>query len=981
MPMLPIIIEFTQKGEVQSVKRVKEVSDAIDDAKKAAKDMTSSIDAAWKTLGARPRSAIATEMKDIVTAFRDVKNSANVTAQDVSRAQEAMREKLRKLSEEARASAKATKEASETFSQASEKISFFGMTMGKLAGVAVGFFAINKIKAAALHAFNLAAQYETLGVVVQQVGKVSGYTAVEVDKNVSAIRRMGIAGVEARQTMTQLLQAQVDITQTPALARIAQDAAVIGGINSSEAFERLVYGIQSAQPMVLRAVGLNLSFEQSYVDLAKQLGKTTDELTEQEKVQARVNAVMEAGERIAGAYEAAMGTIGKQLSSLSRIHKDFFTDAGSFLTAIGRETGIVEGYSGVIETLNAEILIFTGLMSGISNEDLLAAFFQGGQALRDLVQGFSSSKTESETFKASLAAVSGVLGSMNTSWFMSQLAQLDADLKGKKITVDTYRRSLNELRVLMNAQLNQPAENAPKTGGFGVKDEIASLRESYKESSAGKREAEIKKIKSQQEKLQLYRNEFSTEEYSKLSKGLEERLKALNSSADSAASKAENATEKWKQFRLEIAALNGEGAKSAVTLEKQNKEIEDAGKAAGKSASEISQMQADYAAAFQGNTLKEFNKHVVELEGNTAALRDLKIEEEVRKWTTELSSAGVAGADLEGKITRLKDALAKQAEVKDAQTTISFIKEYSQLSGDFSQNQKILLEMLEREAEVYRATLPASLQPYIDKWQELKKLQEARDPLSGSIRGLRSYSNEAMNLAKGIEGAWTSGFQGMEDALVKFTMTGKLSFQDMANSIISDLMRIAIRSSITGPLASGLGSLLNFGGGSSPITTPGFTNANLSGSTWGSGFHSGGVVGVDSPTFTRAVSAYDYLHAPRFHSGGGFFKRDEYPAILQYGERVLNRQETAAYNAREWAGRDVMGRSGAAAQATPQVFVSIQNNTGAEVSQETRTDNMGRKNIRVIIGDAAASQMVTAGSTLDKATRARFGIQPQATRR
>lgn len=447
--------------------------------------------------------------------------------------------------------------------------------------------------------------------------------------------------------------------------------------------------------------------------------------------------------------------------------------------------------------------------------------------------------------------------------------------------------------------------------------------------------------------------------------------------SEGAANKVGNAAEKWKQFRLEIAALNGEGAKSAVTLEKQNKEIEDAGKAAGKSASEISQMKADYAAAFQGNTLKEFNKHVVELEGNTAALRDLKIEEEVRKWTTELSSAGVAGADLEGKITRLKDALAKQAEVKDAQTSLSFIKEYSQLSGDFSQNQKYLLEMLEAEEKIYRDKLPTSLQPYIDKWQELKKLQEARDPLSGSIRGLRSYSNEAMNLAKGIEGAWTSGFTAMEDALVKFTMTGKLSFQDMANSIISDLMRIAIRSSITGPLASGLGSLLNFGGGSSALPVIGGPSGG--GVVPAYIHHSGGMVDGSGPT--RTVSAYDYLHAPRFHSGGGFFKRDEYPAILQYGERVLNRQETAAYNAREWAGRDVMGRSGAAAQATPQVFVSIQNNTGAEVSQETRTDNMGRKNIRVIIGDAAASQMVTAGSSLDKATRARFGIQPQVTRR
>ena len=773
MPVVQIELQFDDKGAVTGARKVSAVTEALDSAKKAASEMTASIDVAWKTLGARPTSVIASEMKGLVAAFREVKGNANSTAQDVSRAYDAMREKMRSLSSEAKSSVKFSQETSESFSQAAEKINVFGTTMKKLAGVAAGIFAVNKIKDAALHAFDLAAKYETLGVVVQQVGKVSGYSAVEIDKNVSALRRMGIAGIEARQTMTQLLQAQVDITKTPALARIAQDAAVIGGTNSSEAFERLVHGIQSAQTDVLRTIGISVNFEQAYDKMAKQVGKTTAELTEQEKTQARVNAVMEAGQRIAGAYEAAMGTVGKQISSLSRIHQDFFTDFGGFLTTLSTETGAVEKYSGIIETLNAEILIFTGLMAGISHEDLLAAFFQGGQALRDLVQGFKSSKTESEAFKTSIVAVSGTLGSINTAWFMTQLAQLDDDLKNKVLTVDQYRRSLNDLRVLMNAQLNQPAENAPKTGGFGVKGEVASLRESYKESTSGKREAEIKKIRDEQEKLRLYKNEFSSEEYSKLSKSLEDRLKSLNSASDSAASKAENAAEKWKQFGLEIDALNGKGTKTAVTLEKQNKEIEDTGKAAGKSATEIQQMKDSYASAFQTNTLKDFNKHIVELEGNAAALRDLKIEEEVRKWTTELSSAGVAGADLEGKITRLKDALAKQAEVKDAQTSLSFIKEYSELSGDFSNNQKILLEMLDREAEVYRATLPTSLQPYIDKWKELKKLQEARDPLSGSIRGLRSYSNEAMNLAKGIEGAWTSGFTAMEDALVKFTMTGK----------------------------------------------------------------------------------------------------------------------------------------------------------------------------------------------------------------
>lgn len=554
----------------------------------------------------------------------------------------------------------------------------------------------------------------------------------------------------------------------------------------------------------------------------------------------------------------------------------------------------------------------------------------------------------------------------------SFIAKLIAAERWLKAFRDRTREATSAARAIPDSQI-------PFLEAQVAKQQTEKL---YEKTSEAERQRLVEAKKQAADRLKLL--EGDTKAYSQAQAVYRDAEKALtdfdkrsSSAADSAASKAENATEKWKQFRLEIAALNGEGAKSAVTLEKQNKEIEDAGKAAGKSASEISQMQADYASAFQSNALKDFNKHIVELEGNAAAIRDLKIEEEVRKWTTELSSAGVAGADLEGKITRLKDALAKQAEVKDAQTSLSFIKEYSQLSGDFSQNQKVLLEMLEREAEVYRATLPASLQPYIDKWQELKKLQEARDPLSGSIRGLRSYSNEAMNLAKGIEGAWTNGFQGMEDALVKFTMTGKLSFQDMANSIISDLMRIAIRSSITGPLASGLGSLLNLGGGSSPITTPGFTNANLSGSIWGSGFHSGGVVGVDSPTFTRAVSAYDYLHAPRFHSGGGFFKRDEYPAILQYGERVLNRQETAAYNAREWAGRDVMSRSGGGGNLS----VKIYNSTGEQVTQRTRTDNNGNKSVSVFVGDAAAQQVLTPGSALDKANRARFGIQPQVTRR
>jgi len=44
----------------------------------------------------------------------------------------------------------------------------------------------------------------------------------------------------------------------------------------------------------------------------------------------------------------------------------------------------------------------------------------------------------------------------------------------------------------------------------------------------------------------------------------------------------------------------------------------------------------------------------------------------------------------------------------------------------------------------------------------------------------------------------------MEDAVVGFAMTGKLSFKEFANSVIADLMRIAARQAIVQPIAQGI---------------------------------------------------------------------------------------------------------------------------------------------------------------------------------
>jgi lambda family phage tail tape measure protein len=174
----------------------------------------------------------------------------------------------------------------------------------------------------------LNARYETLGIVLEVVGRNAGYTASEVERVSKAVENQGITMNEARQSVTRMIQAQLDINQASKLARTAQDAAVIGAINSSEAFQRMVTGIQEGNVLILRNIGINVNFEAAYQKTAVALGLNVAQLTESQKAQARMNTVLEAGHRIAGTYEAAMGTAGKQILSMQRYSENLKTTLG-----------------------------------------------------------------------------------------------------------------------------------------------------------------------------------------------------------------------------------------------------------------------------------------------------------------------------------------------------------------------------------------------------------------------------------------------------------------------------------------------------------------------------------------------------------------------------------------------------------------------------------------------------------------------------
>ena len=152
---------------------------------------------------------------------------------------------------------------------------------------------------------------------------------------------------------------------------------------------------------------------------------------------------------------------------------------------------------------------------------------------------------------------------------------------------------------------------------------------------------------------------------------------------------------------------------------------------------------------------------------------------------------------------------------------------------------------------------------------------------------LADYSSKARDIGADVGQTIVGAFQSAEDAVANFVKTGKLSFSDLVTSILADLAKLAARKFILGPIASALDGVLgSLGGGG--LFAPAAVAAPV--------MHSGGMVGGFAPM--RAVPLMAFAGAPRMHSGGfAGLRPDEVPAILQKGERVLSRRETAGYGA------------------------------------------------------------------------------------
>jgi len=175
-----------------------------------------------------------------------------------------------------------------------------------------------QLKGLVSEAIQTAGRVNEMGLVTQLVGQRAGFSSEQIDEYTQSVIKAGIRTDIAQNLIAQMARQQLDLSQASKLARVAQDAAVLSMSNSSETLARIQYGIQTYQTEVLRTAGLNINMQGSFKMLAKELGKSTAALTESEKQQAALNAVLAEGAKIAGTYELAMTSPSKALRSLPR---------------------------------------------------------------------------------------------------------------------------------------------------------------------------------------------------------------------------------------------------------------------------------------------------------------------------------------------------------------------------------------------------------------------------------------------------------------------------------------------------------------------------------------------------------------------------------------------------------------------------------------------------------------------------------------
>ncbi|MBI6340233.1 phage tail tape measure protein [Proteus sp. PR00224] len=183
---------------------------------------------------------------------------------------------------------------------------------------------------------------------------------------------------------------------------------------------------------------------------------------------------------------------------------------------------------------------------------------------------------------------------------------------------------------------------------------------------------------------------------------------------------------------------------------------------------------------------------------------------------------------------------------------------YQQASVDLGEKE---LANLQRNVELTKQQIEA----------ELRKREAMKgDPMAGFKQGLSDFSESAMDVMENVRNVTTNALNNMSDALADFALTGKGSFKDFANAVISDITRMVMKMLVFKAIEAG-GQAMGFDMG---WMSKGHAYGGYTGH--GGKFEPKGIVHGGEFVFTKEATAklgvgnlYRLMHAAQGYASGG----------------------------------------------------------------------------------------------------------------
>ena len=310
----------------------------------------------------------------------------------------------------------------------------------------------------------------------------------------------------------------------------------------------------------------------------------------------------------------------------------------------------------------------------------------------------------------------------------------------------------------------------------------------------------------------------------------------------------------------------------------------------------------------------QYEEYLINLENSIQEMRDKanksgkvdpKVLEGIRVEEEKLVELlGQQEAKKEDIRKKGEEILAINIKIREAENKSSIAQlnlEYAQLTGTMQEQLALSILRLRTESDLAKLQNP-ELAGLIDRNTNAKINYESATKGDSFTAGFgAAYDKWRTEIpAMGQMGAEafgqvTKAIDSAADALTQFVMTGKMDFTSFATSIITDLIRMQIRMQMMQMLGGGSGGGL-FGVGSFLTSLLGMSGGYGHDAALGKGgygivpyHHSGALVGyTNSPS--KMVDMSIFNNAPRLHNGLG---DDEFPAILQKGERVTRKGGSA----------------------------------------------------------------------------------------